>query len=175
MASFISLVFGFPIYKIVREIKIGGGLLALVGAGLFFTAFLNRKTSRGSAYCINNLSKKSIGWLAVVSGALQGIAVIPGLSRSGSTIFGLSLAKLEPKEILKVSYMLSAPAVLASIAYLQLKNPGLILQGLPALLFSFLTGMATLHFLIKFSQKINFSKFALIFGILCLIGAVLIL
>jgi len=129
---------------------------------LLFTSFFQKKGK------ILNLN---LDYIALISGVLQGFSVIPGLSRSGSTIFGLSLGKINPSEILKYSYMMSAPVILASSSYLMLKNPVLISQGWISLIFSFLVGLVSLHFLMKISQRINFSKFALIFGILCLFGA----
>ena len=175
IATIVSLAVGFPVYKLVREVAIGAGLLSVMGFGLLFTAYFQRTTTAGKP-------SRRTGWLpakvnlnfsqlAVISGFLQGLSVIPGLSRSGSTIFGLSLGKIKPPQILKISYMMSLPAVIASSLYLFFKNPVLICEGGIPLFFSFSIGILSLHFLIKLSQRINFSKFALIFGILCLIGA----
>ena len=109
--------------------------------------------------------------LAAITGLLQGLAVIPGVSRSGATIFGLSLGRLNPAEMLKISYMMSAPVVLALVVYLFLDNPSIFLQGWPALITSFLTGFLSLSFLLKIAQKINFFKFAIIFAVICFLGA----
>ncbi len=164
-ATLISLAAGFPLYKMVKEVAIGAGLLLIMGFGLFLTAFFQRTNKR------LNLS---FSQLALVAGVLQGFSVIPGLSRSGSTIFGLSLGRLSPPQILKISYMMSAPVILASTVYLLgFEDPQLFVRSWPALIFSFVVGIGTLHFLIRFSQRINFFKFALIFGILCLLGAAL--
>jgi len=162
IATVISLGVGFLVYNTMSKITLGAGLLLVMGVGLLFTSFFQRK---GKTFNI------SLDRLALITGILQGFSVIPGLSRSGSTIFGLSLGKINPSEILKYSYMMSAPVVLASSSYLMLKNPALISQGWVSLIFSFLIGLISLHFLIKISQRINFSKFTLIFGILCLFGA----
>ena len=110
---------------------------------------------------------------ALIVGFLQGLAVIPGLSRSGSTIFGLSLNKTKPEEILKISYLMSIPVVLASSLYLFLQEPMLISESWPALIFSFLIGVLTLHFLINWAKKINFFKFAIIFSFICFVGAII--
>ena len=165
IATIISLAIGFPIYKSLKNITIGAGLLLVMGFGLLITGFL-QKTKKSFNFNLNLFK------IAAISGFLQGLSVIPGLSRSGSTIFGLSLTQENPSKILKLSYMMSAPVVLASSIYLFFKNPVLITGGtFVSLIFSFLVGIFTLHYLIKFSQKINFSKFAFIFGLLCLLGA----
>ncbi|MBU0476656.1 undecaprenyl-diphosphate phosphatase [Patescibacteria group bacterium] len=158
----ISLVIGYPLYKIVGSMAIGNTLLLIMGFGLLLTAYFH-KTKR--------FSELSISKLAVIAGVLQGLAVIPGLSRSGSTIFGLSFGKLSPAEILKFSYMMSAPVVLASSIYLFLGNPSIVLGAWISLIFSFLVGILSLHFLLKLASRMNFFKFALIFALLCFLGA----
>jgi undecaprenyl-diphosphatase len=164
ISTLVSLPVGFFVYKLFNNLLIGNFLLLITGVGLLITSFLQRKKLK-----IEIEEKK----LAVLVGILQGFSVIPGLSRSGSTIFGLSLGKFSPSEILKISYMMSMPAVLAGSFYFYLKEPNLFSFSFEALIFSFLIGILTLHFLMKFSQKINFSKFTLIFGLLCIFGAIL--
>ena len=162
ISTFISLVIGYPIYKLIKNIAIGNSLLVLMGFGLLLTAYF---------YKTKRISEIGFNKLAIITGFLQGLAVIPGLSRSGSTIFGLSLGKIAPSEILKISYMMSAPVVFAMSIYLFLKNPVLIIEGWPSLISSFLVGFLSLHFLINLAKKINFFKFTLIFGLLCFLGA----
>ena len=160
-STFVSLVVGFPVYKLINNFVVGNFLLLITGIGLLFTSFFQRKKLK-----VKIEGKR----LAILTGVLQGFSVIPGLSRSGATIFGLSFGKFSPPEILKISYMMSVPVVFASSVYLYLKDPTLFSFSFGALIFSFLTGILTLHFLIKISQKLNFSKFTLIFGLLCIFG-----
>jgi len=163
IATIISLAIGFPIYLFIKNLTLGNSLLILTGTGLIITAFFHKAKK---SFNLNSTS------LAITSGFLQGLSVIPGLSRSGSTIFGLSLGRLNPEQILKISYIMSVPVVLASTIYLLLKTPTLI-HYWPALIASFLVGFLTLKFLMNFSRKINFFKFTLIFGILCYLGAII--
>lgn len=163
LSTLISLAVGYPLYRVVRNIAIGNSLLVITGFGLLMTAFFHKKRA---------ISKISFGRIAAISGFLQGLAVIPGLSRSGVTIFSLSLGKLNPSEVLKVSYMMSVPAILASSLYLYFKNPVLVFEGWLSLISSFLIGILSLHFLLRLAKKINFFKFAIIFGLLCFLGAI---
>ena len=71
--------------------------------------------------------------------------------------------------------MMSAPVVLASSAYLFTENPLLPLNVWPALITSFITGILSLHFLVNISQKLDFFQFALVFSLLCFLGAVITL
>ena len=52
---------------------------------------------------------------AVVMGIFQGIGMIPGVSRSGSTILGGVAAGLNRKTAARFSFMMSAPAILGSL------------------------------------------------------------
>jgi len=162
IATLISLIIGYPVYKMIENIVVGSALLVVMGLGLLVTAYFN-KTKR----TFEISSKK----LAIVAGFLQGLSVIPGLSRSGATIFGLSLGKTNPQEVLKVSYLMSAPVVFASSIYLFLEEPTLVFEAWPALISSFVLGILTLGFLLKIARSINFFKFTLIFSFLCFLGA----
>lgn len=165
IATAISLILGFLIFSVIRYMAVGSGgiLLIVTGLGLLFTAGFHKSKIK---------LKLGMDKVAAIAGCLQGLAVLPGFSRSGATIFGISLSNMKPAEILKYSYMLSVPAVAFSAVYLLVTNP-MLRQGWLALVVSFVVGILTLHALLKFSQKINFYKFALIFGILCISGGFL--
>ena len=164
IATLISLAVGFPVYKLVRNVAVGNTLLLITGLGLLVTAYFHKKKINWS------LDQNS---LAGIAGFLQGLSVIPGFSRSGSTIFGLSLSDKKPEEILRLSYLMSVPVVVAFNAYyLLFGDPTLSWrEGLIALSFSFGVGVLGLFLLLKFVKKINFFKFALFFGLVCSIGA----
>lgn len=57
------------------------------------------------------------GWLPVViTGVTQGVAVFPGLSRSGSTISVMKLFGINASDAAEFSFLLSIPVILASAA-----------------------------------------------------------
>ena len=164
IASIVSLSLGFVVYKTIGDIAIGSGLLFLIGFGLLLTSWFQKKDIR------LNMNKD---FNSVIVGLLQGISVIPGVSRSGSTIFGLSLKENDPSEILKKSYIISLPAVAASTGYIFINNPSISSFPWIALLSSFVFGIISLKVLLDFSKKVNFSKITMTFGILCLIGGII--
>jgi len=165
ITTLISGAVGFGLYNMVRGVAIGSALLFLTGFGLLFTAYFHRAKKR---------FKISSDKLAVIAGLLQGLAVIPGLSRSAATVFGLSLTKEKPAEILKISYMMSAPVVFLSSTYLFLKNPAPFSEGAwISILISFFVGLLSLKILLNISERINFFKFALIFSAICFVGAII--
>lgn len=163
ITALVSLPLGFAVSRFAARAAMGAGLLALTGIGLLFTAWFQTKKIR------LNLGQNK---LAAIAGILQGFAAIPGFSRSGSTIFGLSLGGLPPEKILRLSYLMSVPAVAASTAYFVLfEAEQFSLAMWPALATSFAAGILTLDLLTKFASKINFAKFALAFSLLCFAGA----
>jgi undecaprenyl-diphosphatase len=80
-----------------------------VAVGLFFTSlilwFLGDIKSHE-----RKVSLKS----GLLVGFIQGIAVIPGISRSGSTIFMGRLAGLSPEEAFRFSFLISIPAIVGA-------------------------------------------------------------
>jgi undecaprenyl-diphosphatase len=67
-------------------------------------------------------SKKNMNWIdALLIGLLQGVAIIPGVSRSGSTLSGALSRKLDREFAARFSFLLSIPAILGALI-LQLKD-----------------------------------------------------
>ena len=63
------------------------------------------------------LRLEEAGWLPVIiTGVTQGVAVFPGLSRSGSTISTMKLFGLNAGDAAEFSFLLSIPVILASAA-----------------------------------------------------------
>jgi undecaprenyl-diphosphatase len=82
---------------------------------LFLAEYLSRRPgdSRNAA---------EMGWFdAVFIGALQGIAVIPGVSRSGFTLSGALFRRLERDIAARFSFLLSIPAILGGLV-IQIKD-----------------------------------------------------
>ncbi|GAB2465680.1 undecaprenyl-diphosphate phosphatase [Jatrophihabitans fulvus] len=90
---------------------------------------------------------------AVVVGSAQVLSLIPGASRSGTTITAGLFRGLTREAAARFSFLLSVPAVVLSGLY-ELKDvggkdsPGLGLTGL-ALIFAFLVGLASIHWLMR--------------------------
>jgi undecaprenyl-diphosphatase len=165
IVTIISGSLGFFVYKFAGYFVFGPALLFLMGCGLFLTSWFQRKKIKMKA---NNIIA------AATVGLLQAITPIPGVSRSGATIFGLSLFEDDPAKILKTSYLISIPVVSGANAYLYLKTPAMFTANSAiALIFSFVFGILTLGTLMKIGKKINFSKFTFIFGCLCFLGVII--
>lgn len=167
-ATSASLFSGLPIYLLVREAAIGPYILLIIGLGFLLTTILNMKL-----YYEENM-KIDQTKLALLTGFLQGVAVIPGISRSAITMFSLSMGKLNPQEILKLSYLISVPVVILSTIYLTINNP-LVIKAWPALPTAYITGLMTLKALLTIAKKLKTYILTLILAIITLAGAILII
>lgn len=104
-------------------------------------------------------------WRALAIGTVQGVAVLPGLSRSGSTIaIGLFLG-VDREMAVRYSFLLSIPAIIGALI-LQLTTEtavgGNISGGVMAsgMITSFAVGYAALSLLVKLVQKGRLHVFA---------------
>ena len=104
-------------------------------------------------------------------GIAQGIAVLPGVSRSGMTIISGLLSGLNKEEAFRFSFLLSIPAILGATLIQAFEVGGwtIFISSLPAqwymgALLAFLSGLFSL-FLLK---KIVISSKWWIFGLYCL-------
>lgn len=87
------------------------GKPVLIGCGLALSGMLLLLLGRGAGGC----DAASTPWQsAVFVGVVQGVAVMPGLSRSGSTIVAGVAAGLERRWAADFSFLLSLPAVLGA-------------------------------------------------------------
>ena len=97
----------------------------LLGVCFLITALMLILTQRFSRRQeAAGVAKEKVGVLeALVMGCLQAIGMLPGISRSGSTIFGGVCARVNRETAAKFSFMMSAPAIVG----------GLLVEGKDAL------------------------------------------
>ena len=115
----------------------------------------------------------------LVVGLFQCLALIPGMSRSGSTISGGLLAGLNREVAIRFSFLLSLPIIFGSglkkVWDLSQINQGFTLIDLEksliiASIFAFLSGLLAIHFLLKFLKNHSLNYF----GVYRIILAVII-
>ncbi|SSY81096.1 undecaprenyl-diphosphate phosphatase [Alysiella crassa] len=114
---------------------------------------------------------------ALVVGVAQICALIPGTSRSGSTIMGGMLWGLERKVATEFSFFLAVPMMIAATFYdiikhrdlFTLADAGLIAIGFVA---AFVAGLVAVKALLRFVSRKNYVPFAyyrIVFGAIILI------
>lgn len=115
---------------------------------------------------------------SVLIGVMQGIAILPGISRSGSCIAGGVLSGLRRQEATRFAFLLSIPAILGSLLFTikdaktltSLIDFKIILLGMcSALLFGILS-LKLLVFIAKTKKLYIFSIYLFIIGIAGLLG-----
>jgi len=142
-----------------------------VAFSLVITGAILIIANRFSAYKRTELNLKD----ALTLGISQGIAVIPGISRSGITISSLLLRKLDKATCFKFSFLASIPAVLGA-ALLEARQITRAADFLAAGLFagfiaSFISGLIALRLLRIVIQRVKLN----FFGYYCIIVAILTL
>ena len=91
-----------------RSLFVIAAMLGLVALGLWFA---ERRSQRAPA----QLEMKALGWKRVLAvGGFQALALLPGASRSGSTIMGGLLLGMHRAEAARFSFLLGVPAILGS-------------------------------------------------------------
>ena len=115
---------------------------------------------------------------SLLVGCAQAVAILPGISRSGSTISGGLWCGLDRVEAIRFSFLLSVPAILGALILhlpdlagmaLNANMAGVLVIGF---LTSFIVGYIAIRFLLRVVQSGKFSWF----GVYCLIlGLVVIL
>ena len=110
---------------------------------------------------------------AIVMGCMQGVALLPGISRSGSTLAGGLLSGLDRKSAAKFSFMMSAPAI-AGALLLEGKDAIesgwisdlAILPSIVGVIVSAVVGYLAIRFMLKLITKVSLNWFALYVAIL---------
>jgi len=110
---------------------------------------------------------------AVVMGLFQGIGMIPGISRSGSTIFGGVSTGLSKQAAARFSFMMSAPAIVASLL-VEGKDAielGYIssIEFLPSVIgiaAAAIVGWIAIRFMLKIIARVPLSWFALYLAVI---------
>jgi len=102
---------------------------------------------------------------SIIIGCAQIFALIPGFSRSGTTIAAGRLRGINREDAAKFSFYLSAPVVLGAVLVTFLKGETITIISANMSLFiigiftSFIVGLLCIAFLLKYLQKHNFKIF----------------
>lgn len=160
----VGIFFQNEIEPLFKSIKIVG--IALLVTSVF--NFLSDKVSLRS----RKINSKS----SVLVGLFQALAIVPGISRSGSTIFSGLVAGVPKKEAAEFSFLISIPAILGANIFEFYKH-GIMMRTVYSnyvvgFLAAFVFGMLAIKVVFKFLEKGSFKVFSfycLFLGLLLLI------
>lgn len=166
-------IVGIPLYFYAVDFAselTGGIFIALIGVLLVLTG-------------IFQLASESVGMGyrdvptfmdACLVGAAQGVAILPGISRSGTTTSALLFRSYDPPVAFRLSFLLSIPASLGAAALTVLGAgglPGISLSGaIAATIVSAVVGYLTIGALMKIVDRLPFWLICFGLGGLAIVG-----
>lgn len=121
----------------------------------------------GSDFFKNNaLPATNMGVLrALIIGLAQGLAILPGISRSGSTLSASVFCNIKRKDAAHFSFLLSIPAILAAnvkeLKTILSLDTSLLPQYLAGFAVAFVSGYLVIAFLIRLIQGGKLKYFAI--------------
>ncbi|MFH1212569.1 MAG: undecaprenyl-diphosphate phosphatase [Candidatus Neomarinimicrobiota bacterium] len=134
--------------------------VGLVGITLTITGLILLSTRR-----VKTEGRELTFGKSILIGCAQAVAILPGISRSGSTISGGLWCGLDRVEATRFSFLLSVPAILGALVLHLKELAGMVLAGSAAgilligFITSFIVGYISIRFLLKVVQSGKFSWF----------------
>ena len=152
--AIIGLIFKDPLEKLFGAVTTVGVMLMVTGVIVGLTKFISR----------NHGKLDQVGvWMALAIGTAQGLAIVPGISRSGSTIVCALLLGLKRETAGRFSFLLSIPAIIGAVG-LHLESDAIERVGVTPLTMGFiasaLVGFFALKLLMGMVKKGHFYYFA---------------
>ena len=153
---------GFLLYPYIKNLfsPIVVSIMLIVGGVAFIVIELLYKDKNHTAKSTLDISYKN----AFIIGFFQALAMIPGTSRSGSTIIGGLLLGCDRKTAAEFSFLLALPTMIVASLYsiykshevLNMDNLTILLVGFIAAFFSALLAVKVF---LKFISRFNFIPF----------------
>src|SRR3990167_3624422 len=167
LAAFIpTAVVGFMLYKMIKYYLLGNSFVTVaalfIGGILFIIIEKIYQKKKAEIVSIEALSYPK----AILVGLIQSLSVIPGVSRSGATIFGSMMLGVSREAAVEMSFWLAIPTMLAATGLdlvksgfqLSLNEYSLLIVGFIG---SFITAFFTAKFLLNFIKKNNLISFGI--------------
>lgn len=167
VAAFIPTgLLGFLLYKPVKQHLLGSTEVVLwsllIGGALLIVFELMHREDRENVSAVAELSYNN----AILIGVFQAVAMVPGVSRSASTIIGGLLLGIKRKTIVEFSFLLAVPTMSAATVYdlykcgsqISLDQIGIMLVGFVV---SFVVALLSIKFLLRFIKTHTFIPFGI--------------
>ncbi|MDL5361156.1 undecaprenyl-diphosphate phosphatase [Halalkalicoccus sp. NIPERK01] len=171
VATAMTGLVGIPLYLLLIDFAselTGGAFVALIGFLLVLTGLLQRATDvvslgdRGTPSLVD----------AILVGAFQGVTILPGVSRSGTTASVLLFRGYEGPAAFRLSFLLSIPAGIGA-GLLVLADEGLPTTGVEAvvaLVVSAVVGYAMIDAIMRVVHEVEFWLVCVVLGGLAVLG-----
>ncbi len=151
----IGLAFKNTVEALYDDMTVVAAMLLLNGTLLFLAARFRHGSRKEEKLTLAD---------ALLTGAAQGAAILPGLSRSGSTIAALLMKGVEGETAVRFSFLLGLPAI-AGAALLSLRDVDRLPSAeiplyLAGIAVAFCVGLCCIHLLLKLVRRRRLSGFA---------------
>jgi len=154
------------VLKFVLPALNASALLIVMGAGLVLTGFLLTSQHKNKWRSADSATWKD----GVLTGLLQGLAALPGVSRAGTSTTGLIWRGFDAESSFHLSFLLSIPTVFLTEVVFWIWQGGVsalpVLDGLLLAAASFVFGYFTIGALIRAAHKLNVDYLAFAFGLM---------
>jgi len=148
----------------------GTSLFLLMGIGLIMTSLLLL-----SQKMLQLRRSENVDWKdGILTGLLQGLSTLPGVSRAGTTSTALIWRSFDSESAFHLSFLLSIPSVVMAEIVFYLASPAGNLparDGLSLAFSSFAFGYLSLDIILYFVKRVNIAYLAFLLGALIIIAA----
>lgn len=176
----VSVIFsgliGLPLYLLTRGtfselpgtlfLAVVGTILVILGGIMWFSSPVNGTS--GTPALKKRISLRD----TILVGCAQGLAVIPGISRSGITESTLLLRGYSPKEAVRLSFFMSIPMIALSIStFFLLEGFGTLTPSIAAIgiTAAFIASFVTMNTMLVLAEKVRFYIFNIAIGLLAIL------
>jgi len=173
VACLMTGLVGIPLYVFAVDLAgqlTGGVFIAAIGVLLILTGVL--QIASESVSMGGNEDPTLVD--SVLVGAVQGVAILPGISRSGVTTSAFLFRSYDPPAAFRLSFLLSIPASLGGAALTVLGAGGLPgispTAALAALVVSAVVGYLTIDALMRIVDRVPFWAVCFGLGGLAIVG-----
>ena len=171
VSTLVSGVVGLPLVLFLTDLSedAGPAVMVVVGVVLLLTGALQIVRTGQGVRARDDMDVRD----ALQAGVSQGLAVIPGLSRSGVTVAALLWRRVDRREALVLSFLMSAPASVAAAAYVALTGEfAVTAEAIVGAAVAFCTGLLAIKLLLAVAERVNVAAFVIIAGATVATGAV---
>ncbi|MDD2628321.1 MAG: undecaprenyl-diphosphate phosphatase [Clostridia bacterium] len=161
-AGIVAIALEDVIEKHIRKPLVVAISMAVMGIIMWIADKYSKKEKE-----IKNMTFKE----ALGVGIGQVFAIIPGFSRSGTTMAAARAMKIDRKSAAKFSFLLGAPVMFGAtvLAIMDLTKDMITIEFVAGILVSFVVGLIAIKALMKIVEKIGFGIFATYRVILALV------
>lgn len=171
VATLVSAPIGLGLLIGLEELsaRVGASAMGVVGALMLVTGYMQLRSKDPGERGRADLSILD----AAIAGIGQGLAVLPGLSRSGTTVAVLLARRINRREALALSFLMSVPASLGAALWAGVSDSfAWSGEALVSAAIAFVVGLVVIRLFMAVADRVNLGAFVILFGLIVLAGGI---